>query len=325
MTSEQKFGRLSSSLAVVLIFAAVALSQQSTPAPTPAPNSTPSSQQPPIIPRAARTSQVFGDPRPGSALPAADGLAARQLVVQEYASQVYRKPTDDELDAIAPRAELVRQWSEFLKLPDTGIVRLLPESGCGQDTKVISAAEDCLKFSMPGGGSSYSFRAERYRVRHLADLTLARGMLRSNGILMHGVIVALGDRPIEGLSLQSEGIKYLADFKPVPNYEAARNFDRNLGVGIRINGLIYRRIAAPVLNTTYAMRSIAFRGKVMRSVRGAPYNELDFDRRRDVIVVFRVVDITADGAVTMVWRELADIESPKLKIPPREPAKRNDG
>jgi hypothetical protein len=51
---------------------------------------------------------------------------------------------------------------------------------------------------------------------------------------------------------------------------------------------------------------------VPRAVRGISYNELDFDKRRDVIVAFRVVRMDPDGSISILWKQLADGESPKL-------------
>ena len=61
------------------------------------------------------------------------------------------------------------------------------------------------------------------------------------------------------------------------------------------------------------MRSIASRGKYIRSVLGVDYDEMGFDRRKDVIVVFRIVQRHADGAVTILWKRLAERDSPKIK------------
>jgi hypothetical protein len=66
-------------------------------------------------------------------------------------------------------------------------------------------------------------------------------------------------------------------------------------------------------NTTYALRSIAYQGTIMRSIQTLTYNELDVDKRRDVIVVFRVVKRDADGSVTILWKELSNKNAPKLK------------
>jgi hypothetical protein len=241
--------------------------------------------------------------------------------VQRYAAQLYRKPTEKELLTMAPKPELIRRWAAFLALPDTGVTRLVPEAGCGENAVVISAAEECLEFTMPGGGSSYSFRAERYRIKHLADITYTNGELRATGLLMHVILVDLGDHPVDELTLASEGLRFLADFEPITDFDAAREVDGQLARGIVSGERVYARSVPVAVNSTYALRSVAYRGKVMRSVRGATYNELDFDRRRDVIVVFRIIDRDADGGITIVWRRLRVADTPKVNIPSRDGAK----
>ena len=84
--------------------------------------------------------------------------------------------------------------------------------------------------------------------------------------------------------------------------------------GVKKDGFLYGRGVYATPNTTFAMRSIAYRGKFMRSELGVPYNELDFDKRRDVVVAFRIVDVADDGAATIVWKILRSEKSPKMKI-----------
>src|SRR5439155_4050276 len=127
-------------------------------------------------------------------------------------------------------------------------------------------------------------------------------------------ITDLGKLPIDNVTLNSDGMAYLVGFQPRTDGASAVAIDEQLRKGISENGHVYGRAAKVELDHTYALRSIAYRGKVMRSVQGASYNELDFDRRRDVIFAFRVVAMEADGSVTVVWTELQNLESPKLKI-----------
>jgi hypothetical protein len=52
----------------------------------------------------------------------------------------------------------------------------------------------------------------------------------------------------------------------------------------------------------------------LRSIDGITYNELDYDKRRDVIVAFRVVDRDGTGNLTLLWKKLRDTGSPTLRI-----------
>jgi len=88
-----------------------------------------------------------------------------------------------------------------------------------------------------------------------------------------------------------------------------------LAGGVTQDGYTYRRSLPVAGDHTYVLRTVAYQGKVMRSVRGADYNELDFDKRSDVITAFRVARIDDDGTLTIVWNKLSTARSPKIKVP----------
>ncbi len=243
----------------------------------------------------------------------ADGLALRQLLVQKYAQPLYRKPTESELESIAPDPNIRSKYKVFLQRKNTGIFRLVTDAGCGENDRVIVATDECLKYTMPGSGNSFSFRTANYRIRHLADLMLAGENFRIPGILMHGLMTKLGDVAIESVSLQTSGVDYLTEFKPASDLDKAKAIEDLVVTGLERDGFIYARSLAVIENATYALRVIAYDGKVLRAVPGASYNEMDFDRRRDMIGAFRVVQKAADGSVTLLWIELSDVDAPKLK------------
>jgi hypothetical protein len=166
---------------------------------------------------------------------------------------------------------------------------------------------------MPGAGSSFSFRVETYRIPRLADLTFTDNSFQASGVFLHGIFVNIGDVPLENITLQTNGINYLADFQPEIDYEKAKELDRQLIEGIRQGDFLYRRGLYIVENTTFALRSIAYEGDYYRSIGGITYNELDFDKRRDIIVVFRIVEKDSAGNVTILWKKLQEKESPKIK------------
>ena len=124
----------------------------------------------------------------------------------------------------------------------------------------------------------------------------------------------IGDVAIEDVTLDTRGIKYLLEFEPVADSEHFTRTEDMIIKGIERDGFLYRKGHLVKENSTYVLRSIAYRGKYMRSVDGVPYDELEFDKRRDVIVAFQVVEKDAAGNVTIVWKRLRDVEAPKLKI-----------
>lgn len=285
--------------------------------PSPTPASTPMPQATPAYTPPGLRLSGLGDSRSDGRvnLTPTQAIALRQLLVQKYAQPLYRKPTDSELGSIAPSPDVVRKYKEFLDRENTGIFKLVEDAGCANNAQVVVATEQCLKYTMPGSGNSYSFRTANYRIRHLADLMLAGGNLRIPGIMMHGMMTNLGDVAIESVSLRTRGLDFLTEFKPSNQFERAMAIEQIVGTGLERDGFIYARFLAVQDNTTYALRVVAYDGKVLRAVPGASYNEMDFDRRRDVVVAFRVVRKDADGSVTIVWVELSDVDSPTLKMP----------
>jgi hypothetical protein len=238
---------------------------------------------------------------------------AEAKIFRENIQPIYREPTKEELAAIAPSADDTKTFSEFLRQKNTGLIKLFPEKNCGEKANTVNAAPECAKYTMPGGGASFSFRTENYRVIHLSDLNYTGRSFRAFGTLAHGIFVSLGDVPIDQVDLKSAGIDFLVKFQPANDFKEAQEIAVKLDAGIRNDAFVYKNLLPFAENTTYALRSIAYQGAIMRSIQGLTYNELDLDKRKDVIVVFRVVRRDADGSVTLLWKELSKKDAPKLK------------
>lgn len=310
-----------------LVCLSICLLGQSPPPSPPPPQSpppqSPPSQSPPPVPQGTpfnvRSSRLSELMQPRSLLipdsnSEMDPLTLRQMIVQRYAQPLYRKATDKEMSKINPDPKLYAEYKEFLERPNTGVFRLVVDNKCDADTKVVNASEVCLEYTMPGSGNSYSFRMQNYRLRRLADITYTEGRFETSGVMMNGAITDLGDVSIQSMTLNSDGVLSLTEFQPAKDASGALALDEELRAGVNKNGRLYGSAARVLLHHTYALRTIAYRGKIMRAVKGAAYNELDFDRRRDVVIGFRVAAIEPDGSLTIVWTELRDVESPKLKI-----------
>ena len=286
---------------------------QSTPAPAPQPTPPPApapTMRPIYLPSSAMRRMRDASNRPPDIT---DVIAARQSILSDYAREIYGKPTSDELKAVEPSASLLQQYAVFLSMADTGILKFAPSSECTKNKFVVSASDECRAYTMPGSGASFSFRKQNYQVRQLADMTLDRGTFVAGGVLSNAAIVILGDTPIETVSANTEAVKYLAAISPGQDVGSARSLEASLFAGITENGLTYARSAQMKAGNTYALRVIAYRGRVERAIRGIEYNELDYDKRRDVIVAFRVVDVSADGGVTIVWKLISDRAAQRLK------------
>lgn len=246
-------------------------------------------------------------------IPRTEESSKRRQII-ELTRNIYRKPTKAEMKVLGPSTDYFNKYAVFLRQPDTGLIKLNSDSSCAGNADVVTAKENCLQYSMPGAGTAYSFRVESHRIPRLADMTLSKNVLKSDGVLQHGIMVKLGDVPIEDVTSQTQGLKYLIDFQPLTDAESLAKFDSLLLKGISADGFAYG-VGFYIKNqTTYALRSIAYKGKATRSINGIAYNELDFDRRRDILVVFRIVEMEENGNVTLVWKILSNKDAPSLKI-----------
>lgn len=227
---------------------------------------------------------------------------------------IYRIPTKEETVALAVNGSLAERYGTFLRNSNTGIVKLNANSECVSDTQVVGAKEECAAFTMPGGGIAFSFRTESYRMPRLADLILHDGIFKTGGVLQHVLMAEIGDVAIEDVNLQTKGMKFLIGLKPVRDSNEFIRFDEEILKGINADGFFYRRGHLVKANSTYLLRSIAYRGQYFQTVDGIQYDELAYDKRRDVIVAFRVVEKDEAGNITIVWNRLRDVEAPRLRV-----------
>lgn len=236
---------------------------------------------------------------------------------------IYRNPTEKELKALAPHPEDLAKYSTFLDKKRTGLVRLVPDAGCGDETMVVAATETCLKYPMPGNGSSYSFRNANYRVTRLSDLKFADGHFDTSGINQIGILVDIGNIELEQVSPGTKGMEFLNSFLPASDVAEAQRFDEQLLAGIERDGYRYSKRVRAAEGRTFAVRSVAYRGTFVRSMNGLAYDEMAFDKRFDITVAFRIIRRHDDGSVTVLWKELARHESPRLKLKSKD--KQNNG
>lgn len=236
-----------------------------------------------------------------------------ETIVTQQIQPLYRKPSKKELKNLLPSEPILTQYDTFLKQSETGIFKLSADSNCAVNPQVIVATEKCLSNDIPGAGTAFSFRVNSHRMLHLSDLVLEKNVIRTGSLMQQGVLVNLGDIDLDKVTTQTPGLKYLLEFKAVTTNEELASIEENLSKGVKSDGFIYSYGLYIKENTTFALRSIAYRGKFERAVSGVKYNEMDYDKRKDIIVVFRVVEKDANGDLTIIWKEVSEKESPKIK------------
>ncbi len=202
---------------------------------------------------------------------------------------------------IAPAKDDLTKHSDFLKLPKTGIFKILPNF-CGDERVINLSNAKCFNRDNTQL-SFYSFRRKIYASLDWSDLTYQDKQL-SVGFksLTIGLISGIGDVSMESLTKDSSEIKSLLELQMPKKLEEISAKKKEIENGIKINKLKFSNKSGVNLNHTYLLRSFAYRTD------GTPLN----DRRVDMIVVFKIVGIDANEGLTIIWKELYKGETYKV-------------
>ena len=210
------------------------------------------------------------------------------------------------------------RYGEFLKADKTGMFKLFPDHDC-VDKNVVRIDGDCKNFVL--ASSSFSFRTGGYIHPFYHDLGFNHDEIVSNAFFSQGILVSLGDVPIEEVTPSRDGMKFIFDLPLASDPGEARKMSARVKAGIQDGGFTYSSAITPAENTTYVLRSIAYNvaNSLPAVTETTSMNELRFhtlslDKRADVIIVFRIVRKGADGSLTIVWKELDRKEAPKIKF-----------
>lgn len=214
---------------------------------------------------------------------------------------------------LAPDERDFAAYAQFLTQPNTGLLKIFPDAGCEENAHILRADDLCLN-SIPNS-AFYSFRRNRHTAEALSDIRYKDGVFISDGILSQGIMTVLGDVPLENISLASEGMKFLTDYKPEPQSREALTQFAKITRGVKAGEYIYRNAQPAIENTTYTLRVIAYRAKLYQPFNGHLLDVLEGDKRTDLTLAFRVVRKDADGSLLLLWKELARRESPKAVFP----------
>lgn len=229
--------------------------------------------------------------------------------------------TKEQSKGLLPNLEDSTKYANFLKLPHTGLIKLFPELDC-TSKGVIRVDGPCENF-VPLS-SAYSFRKTKYISNKFADVGLKDNTFFTNKMFSNGIIVLLGDIPIESVSANSNGLKFLSDYQAAKSNKEILAKNKDLANGIQEGGYTYSNLLSVLENTTYAIRVIAYRGEILKQAPfpyKSTFNILKRDKRVDIIAVFRVVRKDSDGTLTLLWKELQRKDSPKIELSREEQEK----
>lgn len=227
--------------------------------------------------------------------------------------------------ALAPNAEDTAKYKEFLDQPKTGLFRLTPNLRCSSQF-VVRADKDCENSTY--AGEYYSFRDNDYSGEAFFDVTLKEGNLAVGGFLSQGILVRLGDTALDKITLSSGGVKFLSDFVPQTDNNAAKRQFAEIARGVSAGEYKYSKSEKALLNQTYALRIVAYQieNKLrinldeyeMTADKGNFYAMGDTDRV-DLTLAFRIIRRDADGSISVLWKELNKKNAPKMIFKKNEP------
>lgn len=213
-----------------------------------------------------------------SALAQTDSREQAAAEIENLRAQIKAK----EAALLAPSREDRRVHADFLAQPGTGLVRLLPREGWDG------------KLSVRGGGSFYSFSRLTHEYGNGSDIMLEHEMLSSGFLGANIAFMAnLGDVPIETVSGETEGVRYMASFHTPSPEPDARKAQNQFGGGFQSGQWIYKNRLPVSVGSTYVLRSVNYDAS-------------------DVLVAFRVLRKDADGSVVLLWRMLQEFPKPTL-------------
>lgn len=184
---------------------------------------------------------------------------------------------------IEPSEEDRTAYADFLKQPETGLMRILPRETYGYDV-----------VGMRGGGSYYSFTKRTHEYSNTTDISLEQGYFQAGFAgANYGMLTTLGDVPLENVSLETAAAQILASHTPATEEPQARIEQRRTSEGAVINGASFRNRLLLKVNSTYLVRTINYSGS-------------------DALVAFRVARVDNDNSAVIVWKLLKKYPIPYL-------------
>lgn len=224
----------------------------------------------------------------------------------------------------APNPEDLVTYKDFLLQPDTGIVRLLPGYNC--ESKYVVRVDGNCANSLPGG-SFHRFRKDSIS----GDVVFLDGDIVAEGFFSNSIMTGLGDIPLDKVSNDTRGMKFLTDFKPDSDLAVVKTQYLQILKGVQIDEFIYANRLLAIPDMTYALRIVAYRNGnnvvkrlsqyELQGIAPPPESQdmmflaLKDDARVDLTVGFRVIRKDADGSITLIWKELSRKDSPVIVFP----------
>jgi hypothetical protein len=231
--------------------------------------------------------------------------------------------TAEQKKFVAGSVEDHAKYADFLKHSDTGMFRLLPRVDY-QTALTVDAQTPERTLPIRGGGAYYSFGQKSHFFGPWSDICLQDNVLFTQvANLSIGLFTAIGDVPLESVTLQSPGVDFLTRM-PVPTIvsEAALQVKRN-DKGFQEGEFTYRSMVRVFPNLTYILRSVVYRRPdFIMALPGSNIvlSSANVYQGADLIIAFRIVRQEEDGIVTVLWKRLKKTSAPQIKREKSNPA-----
>ncbi len=223
-------------------------------------------------------------------------------------------------DTYALNPQFLRTYSQFLSLPNTGIVRILP-------SKLYHRSANTLQNRLqPSILERFPFARLLPLPNFAPKLALAiensSFQLVASGI-DYGFMTDLGDLPLEKLDAGLKNLPQLIrtsflNYQPPQQLEALQVDKRRFLLGFLPQNQLLPQVPA-VLQHTYLMRTLQFQLPEIilnsQSVSRKDQSRLDQllqTQSSDLILAFRPVYQHPDGSYTVLWRVLSQFRDPQI-------------
>jgi hypothetical protein len=202
---------------------------------------------------------------------------------------------EKEKQFLSPSAKDLAAHAEFLKQPNTGLIRLFPR-GIYEDRLTIRGGGAYYSFAHLtheyGSGSDLHLEPATYEyvAPPIAEYNFKTGFAGAD----YGFLALIGDVSLEKVTLDHKAVKFLLAYNP-PSLlkEVRKEQSRALHSGVGKDGYAYRGVVKAIQGYTYILRSI------------------NFDHS-DVMVAFSYLRRDKDGAALILWKMLKQFPRPEL-------------
>lgn len=214
-----------------------------------------------------------------------DALAQDRSKLLDEIESLKKQLQQKEQEFLSPSAEDLAAFAEFLKQPNTGLIRLLPREKYDKSLLIR------------GDGAYYSFTRLTHEFNSGPDISLEQNQLSVGfGGADFGLLCRLGEMGLDQVTLDHPGVKPLVDFVVASKLEGARDHRQRAYKGFSIGDYYYRSRIPAEPDGTYLLRSVSY-------------------DQSDVLVAFRTVRREVDGSFIIQWKLLKRFPAPQLERP----------